>query len=918
MNLNELSREIERMSDRTARLRSVAVAHDGPDGGSIDALEETLEELRAAREELNRLGDQLAVTQQSAEADQRRFRDLFDLAPVGYLVTDAFGTVREANDAATELLNIRSRHLIGKPLACFFPDEALPAYRAELYRLASADRLEGFETRIKPRGLPPIHVSIGATVARDLDGDTIAIRWILHNISALVQAGEQIRSLNALLEDRVLERTSELREQIRRQEELLIAAHASADPALLDLVQGLDAIVWRADADTGRYAFISRHAEDLLGHPAERWLGDPTFSTSLVHPQDREWLGMERKRLAGEEQRCETEYRMIAADGRTYWFREIVRLFQAGPADPGELRGLMINITRRKKVERQLYAAKQSLSNELADLRYLHDLLGRLSPTMEPGPLCREILGSVTEILGAETGAIYLRDLERGGWRLEAEVEWPGDLPGAGEPVSPGSTGIGPVLALEEPACFQDGQNGPGRHALPALIRDGGFRTVFSLPLPSRGGESLGSVVVLFEEAHRPAVRSTSLAENYARKAAEFVENAHLLRRLREADRRKDAALATLGHELRTPLAAVLHAAEILGLSDVSEDHEVRETLARQARHAACLVDALLEACRLRGGQAAIRRVPTDFAAVAHHAATSVRSLIDARALHLNVEFPAEPVWVEGDPDRLEQVAVNLMANAAKFTEPGGTISLAVEPGEGTVSLRVCDTGAGIRPELLPEIFNLYAQAEPSRGGMGIGLALVKSLTELHGGQVSVSSAGPGQGSEFVVCLPRAPVIEGRLPKPSVAGTDPKIRQVRIPTRVLLVEDHEDLARLLTRVLQSAGHEVKVAADGPSALDAVPSFRPQVILLDLGLPGMDGCDVARQLRMDPGMNPVRIVAMTGRGDDDAVRRAREVGCDDYLVKPVDSNRLLDALESKRIVSQGTPPCFEPTNGLQFD
>jgi CheY-like chemotaxis protein len=385
------------------------------------------------------------------------------------------------------------------------------------------------------------------------------------------------------------------------------------------------------------------------------------------------------------------------------------------------------------------------------------------------------------------------------------------------------------------------------------------------------------------------------MVELYARHAADFVVHARLHRELREADRRKDEFLAVLAHELRNPLAAILGAAQVLP-PDARDPavHESRDVIVRQGRHMTRLVDDLLDASRIGRGEIAIHMVPVAVGEAVARAAEAARPLIEARGHRLEVTLPPEPTWLEADPVRLEQVMANLLTNAARYTEPGGRIELeAVRESEALV-IHVRDNGIGIAPEALPRVFDLFAQADPdrdrARGGLGIGLALVRSLVELHGGVITASSPGAGLGSEFVVRLPLGTAPAGHPTRGGDAGGQAEDGHRSRPVRVLVVDDQPDLARGLARLLKSWGHEVDVAHDGPSALEAAQAHRPELVLLDVGLPGMDGFEVARLLRGPHAAGP-RVVALTGYGREEDRRRSREAGFNHHLTKPVDPDAL---------------------------
>jgi PAS domain S-box-containing protein len=361
--------------------------------------------------------------------------------------------------------------------------------------------------------------------------------------------------------------------------------------------------------------------------------------------------------------------------------------------------------------------------------------------------------------------------------------------------------------------------------------------------------------------------------------------------RLREADRRKDEFLAMLAHELRNPLAPIRNAAQIIRLLSPADPNlqRARDIIERQAQHLTRLVDDLLDVSRLTRGKITLQKEPVELATVIAQAVETSRPLIDARRHELAVTLPREPLQVEGDATRLAQVIANLLNNAAKYTPEGGHIGLTVEPRPGEAMVRVRDDGVGISAELLTQVFDVFAQGDcslaRSEGGLGIGLTLVKSLVEMHGGSVEAHSDGPGKGSELVVRLPTL----GREPAPVAEGGEggpPSPSR-----RVLVVDDNGDAAESLAMLLRAWGHEVRTTHDGLAALNAAEQVRPEVILLDIGLPRMDGYEVARRLRQRADMRDVLLVALTGYGQEEDRRRAKEAGFDAHLTKPANPTAL---------------------------
>jgi PAS domain S-box-containing protein len=363
---------------------------------------------------------------------------------------------------------------------------------------------------------------------------------------------------------------------------------------------------------------------------------------------------------------------------------------------------------------------------------------------------------------------------------------------------------------------------------------------------------------------------------------------------LREADRRKDEFLAIIAHELRNPLAPIRNAVRVaqrLGAGD-PQLRQMHDVIERQADQLTRIVEDLLDVAQITQGRVVLRRERLDVVSIVARAIETSRPLLDAQRHHLSVALPPEPLRVDGDLVRLAQVLSNLLNNAAKYTEPGGRIWLGAEADGDEILLRVRDDGVGIAPEALGRIFDLFMQADRSldraQGGFGIGLTLVRRLIELHGGRVEAFSPGLGGGSEFVVHLPTARAA-ARLRESAGPPALPIVPTV--PHRVLVVDDNSDAADSLALLLRIDGHDVRVAHEGDGAIATARGFRPEVVLLDIGLPGMSGYEVARRLRVEPDASAPTLVALTGHGQREDRQRTSAAGFDHHLTKPVDYETL---------------------------
>jgi signal transduction histidine kinase/ActR/RegA family two-component response regulator len=368
---------------------------------------------------------------------------------------------------------------------------------------------------------------------------------------------------------------------------------------------------------------------------------------------------------------------------------------------------------------------------------------------------------------------------------------------------------------------------------------------------------------------------------------------------LQEADRRKDEFLAMLAHELRNPLAPIRTAVQLLRMKELKSEQRsrARDVIERQVEHLVALIDDLLDVSRITRGMITLQREPVLVGAIVARAVETTRPMIDANRHELTLDLPDELVTVDGDKNRLVQVLANILHNASKFTDPGGRIHLSVTRESPHVVISIADSGIGIPEDSVPRIFDLFTQvhskAERAQGGLGIGLALVRRLTEMHGGTVTARSDGPGRGTEITVRMPALATETG--PKKHVTGGEPVA--VVEPRRILVADDNHDAAESLALQLQLAGHDVRTARDGVEALDVAQNFKPHIVLLDLGMPKMDGYEAARAMRLASWGKETTLIALTGWGQPQDRQQTRDAGFDAHLIKPVSESQLFQALAS---------------------
>ncbi|WKB53868.1 hybrid sensor histidine kinase/response regulator [Eleftheria terrae] len=498
---------------------------------------------------------------------------------------------------------------------------------------------------------------------------------------------------------------------------------------------------------------------------------------------------------------------------------------------------------------------------------------------------------------GLQRALAYHADAERSRQAVELGLRWRG---GSGTPgtlawaVATGSAHHAQFDSPEDLEAIDDPQ-------FREFARGLGMRAHFVVPLVARG-RIIGALGAVQAESGRALSRDDrALIAELARRAALALDNARLYadaeaarEQAETANRAKDEFLAMLGHELRNPLAPITTALHLMARRDEGHHTFERGVIERQVAHLSRLVDDLLDVSRITRGKVQLELAPLELQAVVERAMELVEPAGKDRARPVELALPAQPVRVEGDPVRLVQVVCNLLTNALKFTPADGRITLRLSAAAGQAELAVEDEGSGIPAQLLPHVFELFVQGgqalDRRAGGLGLGLAIVRTLVAMHGGTVSASSEGPGRGSRFVV---RLPLLGAGPPAGTNEATTPAAAVPDAPrARILIVDDNLDAANSLALVLGDAGHQVKTAADAGAALQVLRSFDAQVAVLDIGLPGIDGYQLASTLRADPGLAGLRLVALTGYGREPDRARALEARFDEHLVKPVAIPRLL--------------------------
>ncbi len=608
---------------------------------------------------------------------------------------------------------------------------------------------------------------------------------------------------------------------------------------------------------------------------------------------DEEWAGIRAMlaRLSPESPEIRIENRFETVDGVrwTMWTNRGLSFDEEGRVLEAQSTG--IDITKRKRAER-------ALKMRFRQLETIYRLSAAVSRAAEVEEIVEAALDGLIEAVSADRASVLLFDADGiarfAGWRGLSE-SYRRAVEGH-SPWRPQDTGARPIT-------IADAETDEELGALRDTILGEGIRALSFIPLVSGGGV-VGKFMVYYDRPREFTEQELHVCETIAGHVAYAIERAQAERalreseeRLREADRRKDEFLAVLGHELRNPLAPLQNMLEVLKREDADPElrARARATMERQVEQMVRLVNDLLDVSRISRGKIRLRKRGLDLAALVRETVEDFRAASADKGHDFTLELPADPVPLRGDPVRLSQVLENLLTNAWKYTGRGGRIQVIVEPGEREAAVRVRDTGIGIEPERLPHVFEMFSHSEeppggPHEGGLGIGLALVRNLVELHGGTVEARSAGRGRGAEFVVRLPREPEPADSdatsEPGPAAAGED------RGPSRrVLVVDDNRDAAETLALLLEMKGHEVHLAFDGREAVDRARELRPEVILLDIGMPKLDGYEAARLIRRQNGGRDALILALTGWSTDEDRRRSAEAGFDAHLVKPLEMAEL---------------------------
>jgi PAS domain S-box-containing protein len=810
-----------------------------------------------------------------ANADLHHEREWFrtTLASIGdgVITTDIQGRVTFLNPVAQTLTGRTQAEANGAPLGDVFTivnEQSRQPAEDPTRRALREGRVVGLAngTVLIAKDASERPIEDSAAPIRDQNGQVAGVVLVFRDASEQRRLEQLQRTYQADLAKQVRERTEDLRAS---EERFRLLVEGTKDYAIFLLDPTGRIVSWNPGAERIK----QYRAEEIIGQHFDRFY--PEEDLKARKPE------MEL-RVAASEGKYEEEGWRLRKDGTRFWANVLITALRD---EAGNLRGfskVTRDITERKHAEEnarrllQEEAARRAAEQNAEAIRAHREQLRVTLESIGDGVIATDAAGKVT-LLNPVAQALT-------GWGRHEAVGQPLERVFAIEDEQTGQPADNPALRV----LREGGVVGLTNQTV-LTARDGRKRPIDDRAAPIRDGRgNILGCVLIFRDA----------TEQRARLRAEEA--------LKEAGRRKDEFLATLAHELRNPLAPIRNAVQVMRLLGTADPklQRIQEMIDRQVEQLTRLVDDLLDVSRITSGRVKLQNEPVELASVVARAVETSRPLIEERRHHLTVTLPPEAIRLEADPVRLAQILANLLNNSAKYTEEGGQIWVTAQPEGEEAVIRVRDTGIGIPTAMLPHIFEMFTQVDPSlgrsQGGLGIGLTLVKSLVELHAGTVQAHSAGPGQGSEFVV---RLPLRKAARKSGAEEGPDHQ-RQPGAPAsalRVLVVDDSRDGAESLALLLRLKGHDVRVAHDGLAALEAAQASPPDLAILDIGMPGMDGYELARRLRQKPGLGKLVLVALTGWGQAEDRRRSQEAGFNQHLTKPADPaalDRLLG--EAKRV------------------
>ncbi len=861
---------------------------------------------------------------------------ILDLAPLAAIVEssddailskDLDGTIKTWNRAAERMYGYTAEEIIGRSVAILMPPEKPGEFTEIMQRLARGERIEHHDTVRIHRDGHRIEVSVSISPVAGPDGRLIGAASIAREI------GERRRL--EVERRKAADRVARLQRVSSALSEALTPDQV-AEVVVRQAVEALEAwagLVGFEEGGSFRILNSTGYDPAVMDHWRDFSLEGPYPVSDAVRTGQPVWIADQdeyrsRYPALAEDVAARTASSAaipLLARGRT--IGALVLSFDTPQVFDDSSRDFMQALAQQcsQALDRsRLYEAERLARRYAEEARRRSTFLAEASVVLSSSLDYETTLSSVAHLVVphlADWCTIHLvmdgqikpvtiahTDPDRVAWAKEIQKRYPTEIRD--------DQGLGLVLKTGKSMAFNDITdemlvNTARDEEHLRLLREARPVAALMAPLTARG-RTLGVLTFIrSREGSRYSAADQAQAEDLARRCALAVDNARLFHEAQELNRAKDEFQAMLAHELRNPIGAVSNA--LLLLDEVGNHGpgavRYRGIASRQLKHVVRLLDDLLDVSRITRGKVRLRVRPVTLSSIVDASVQAVQPTVQKRRHRLEMEMPREAIWVMGDADRLEQVVRNLLDNAVKYTPDGGRIDVCVERDAAEAVIRVRDSGAGIPAELVPRIFDLFTQADRSldraEGGLGIGLTLVKRLVELHGGTIHVKSEGHGRGSEFVVRLPvleHAPADDapasgqdGFAERGEMTDTEPwrgvDCAGGSARKRVLLVEDNADASETLTEILQSWGYAVWAVPDGPAALGLFSSERPDVVLLDIGLPGMDGFEVGRRLRTLEGGGDATVVALSGYNHPEDRAKSKEAGFDEHLPKPVDPDVL---------------------------
>lgn len=829
---------------------------DAPAAREIRDLRRTVQRLEAELRERRTMEGKLAQREHALQ-------DFLDNATVPMHSVGPDGRILWANKAELDLLGYQENEYVGHPIAGFHADGEIISNVLERLLAGETVRNQPAQLRCKDGSIKQVLIHSSAFWDNDR---------FLHTRCVTLDI-----TTRKLLEESERKRDDVTREA-GRTSALLAAIVESSDDAIVS--KTLDGIITTWNAGAVR----------LYGYTPEEAIGQAV--TLIIPPELHEEERQILDKLRRGERVDHFETVRVTKDGRRVEISLTVSPVRDAEGNIIGASKVSRDVTEQRRARLELHRLRDELAEELAGMRRLHEISTRLVRQQEHlETLLEEVLQAALEIAGDELGCLQLCDETTG--QLKTSV-----MHGLSEAFC---ALFDTVLERTGLACGDhermigddDAGNLEAVAGMPAeMLQAVGARSVLSTSLTTRSGHRIGRLTVFGRKPSPPSDRELRQLDLLARLATDAIERTRAETRLKEEDQRKNEFLAILAHELRNPLAPIRYAVSITRHPNLKPEQRMRaeEVIGRQVEHMARLLDDLLDVSRITRGMLELRKQPLELGAAVTAAIETAKPLIDAKHHALTVELPPKPVRLEADPVRLAQIFSNLLNNAAKYTDPGGHVRLKANVDGGEVVVRVRDNGIGMAPDMIPRLFNMFVQAGPaldrSEGGLGIGLALVRGLAALHGGTVEAFSDGPGRGSEFIVRLP--------LEQPEAASEQGGKAAENVdapPLKVLIADDNRDIADTCCVLIELLGHEAHVAYSGEQAFELAQRLRPDMLLLDIGMPDLSGYELARRLRGEAWTARATLVAATGWGQDADKQRSYEAGFDAHLTKPIDQDAL---------------------------